>query len=258
MKPLDIQWGPLIYPKTMNFSLEITMKTDISTLPKVKDVYITQLPGNDFREVASKAKELVNSGFNPIPHFSARSIKNLTELKDYVSRCKDGGVNQALVIGGSAQPIGDFHCSLQLLETGLFEGFKIGIAGHPDGSPDISDSDLEQAMTDKKPYADYIITQWLLETDPIIKFISRQTLPVHVGITGPLTIASLLKFANIVGAKNSLNFIKSNMTKAFDLLKPRDPNDIIEKLKSSTENFHIYTFGGLQETNKWLTENNYV
>ena len=258
MKPLDIQWGPLIYPKTMNFSLEITMKTDISTLPKVKDVYITQLPGNDFREVASKAKELVNSGFNPIPHFSARSIKNLTELKDYVSRCKDGGVNQALVIGGSAQPIGDFHCSLQLLETGLFEGFKIGIAGHPDGSPDISDSDLEQAMTDKKPYADYIITQWLLETDPIIKFISRQTLPVHVGITGPLTIASLLKFANIVGAKNSLNFIKSNMTKAFDLLKPRDPNDIIEKLKNSTENFHIYTFGGLQETNKWLAENNYV
>ena len=258
MKPLDIQWGPLIYPKTMNFSLEITMKTDISTLPKVKDVYITQLPGNDFREVASKAKELVNSGFNPIPHFSARSIKNLTELKDYVSRCKDGGVKQALVIGGSAQPIGDFHCSLQLLETGLFEGFKIGIAGHPDGSPDISDSDLEQAMTDKKPYADYIITQWLLETDPIIKFISRQTLPVHVGITGPLTIASLLKFANIVGAKNSLNFIKSNMTKAFDLLKPRDPNDIIEKLKSSTENFHIYTFGGLQETNKWLAENNYV
>ena len=258
MKPLDIQWGPLIYPKTMNFSLEITMKTDISTLPKVKDVYITQLPGNDFREVASKAKELVNSGFNPIPHFSARSIKNLTELKDYVSRCKDGGVNQALVIGGSAQPIGDFHCSLQLLETGLFEGFKIGIAGHPDGSPDISDSDLEQAMTDKKSYADYIITQWLLETDPIIKFISRQTLPVHVGITGPLTIASLLKFANIVGAKNSLNFIKSNMTKAFDLLKPRDPNDIIEKLKSSTENFHIYTFGGLQETNKWLAENNYV
>jgi len=165
MKPLDIQWGPLIYPKTMNFSLEITMKTDISTLPKVKDVYITQLPGNDFREVASKAKELVNSGFNPIPHFSARSIKNLTELKDYVSRCKDGGVNQALVIGGSAQPIGDFHCSLQLLETGLFEGFKIGIAGHPDGSPDISDSDLEQAMTDKKPYADYIITQWLLEVN---------------------------------------------------------------------------------------------
>ena len=242
----------------MNFSLEITMKTDLSTLPKVKDVYITQLPGNDFREVASKAEELAESGFNPVPHFSARSIKNLTELRDYVSRCKDGGVKQALVIGGSSQPIGDFHCSLQLLETGLFEGLKIGIAGHPDGSPDISDSDLEKAMIDKKPYADYIVTQWLLEVAPIIKFISKQTLPVYAGITGPLTISNLLKFASIVGAKNSLNFLKSNMTKAFDLLKPKDPNDIIEKLKGVTENFHIYTFGGLKETNKWLMDNNYV
>jgi methylenetetrahydrofolate reductase (NADPH) len=71
---------------------------------------------------------------------------------------KNEGVKQALVIGGSSQPLGDFHCSLQLLETGLFEGWKIGIAGHPDGSPDISDSDLEKAMIDKKPYSDYIIS----------------------------------------------------------------------------------------------------
>ena len=83
-------------------------------------------------------------------------IKNLGELKDFVNICKDGGTKQALVIGGSSQPIGDFHCSLQLLETGLFNGFKIGIAGHPDGSPDISEKDLEKAMIDKKIFADYI------------------------------------------------------------------------------------------------------
>jgi len=242
----------------MNFSIEVTMKTDLSNLPKVKDVYVTMLPGNDYKEVAGKAIELVKSGFNAVPHFPARSIKNKEELKDYVARCKDGGVKQALLIGGNSQPIGDFHCSLQLLESGLFEGWKIGIAGHPEGSPDISDSDLEKAMIDKKTYADYIVTQWALNTESIINFISKQTLPVHVGITGPLKISSLIKFANIVGAKNSLNFIKSNITKAVDLLKPRDPNEIIEKLKGSTENFHIYTFGGLKETNKWLMENNYV
>ena len=175
------------------------MKTDLSTLPKVKDVYITMLPGDNFKSVAKKAEELVQSGFNPVPHFPARSIKNLFELKEYVAMCKENGVKQALVIGGSTQPIGDFHCSLQLLETGLFEGFKIGIAGHPDGSPDISDSDLEKAMKDKKPYADYIVTQWLLDSSIINNFISKQTLPVHVGITGPLKISSLLKFASIIG-----------------------------------------------------------
>ena len=242
----------------MNFSLEITMKTDLSELPKVKDIYITMLPGDDYKGVANKAAELTKLGFNPVPHFPARSIKNQFELKDFVNRCKDGGVKQALVIGGSAQPVGDFHCSLQLLETGFFEGWKIGIAGHPDGSPDISDKDLEKAMIDKKPYADYIITQWSLDVKPIAAFLSKQTLPVRVGITGPLKISSLLKFANIVGAKNSINFLKTNVTKALDLLKPRNPNGIIEQLKDSEDNFHIYTFGGLKETNKWLTENNYV
>jgi len=242
----------------MSITLEITMKTELSDLPKVKDVYITMLPGNDYREIANKAVELAKSGFNPVPHFPARSIKNQSELKDFVNRCKDGGVKQALVIGGSAQPIGDFHCSLQLLETGLFEGWKIGIAGHPDGSPDISDEDLKKAMSDKTPYADYIITQWSLNAKSIAEFISKQTLPVHVGITGPLRLGSLLKFANIVGAKNSINFLKSNIAQAIDLLKPRDPNDLIEKLKGSTENFHIFTFGGLKETNKWLMENNYA
>ena len=242
----------------MNFSLEIGPNTDLETVPPVNDVYITMLPGGNYKETAQKALELVKKGFNPVPHFPARSIHNEEELKDYVKICKDGGVKQALVIGGGAQPIGDYHCSLQLLETGFFEDFKIGIAGHPEGSPDISESDLEKAMKDKKPYADYIVTQWLLDSSLIADFISKQSIPVHVGITGPLKISNLIKFASIVGAKNSLNFLKSNTNQAIDLLKPRDPNSLINELKGVAKNFHIYTFGGLKETNKWLEENNYA
>ena len=242
----------------MKFSLEIGPKTDLETLPALKDVYITMLPGGDFRDTADQAIKLVKKGFNPIPHFPARSIENDVHLKEYVSRCKDGGVKQVLVIGGSRDPIGKFDSSIQLLETGYFEQMTIGIAGHPEGSPDISDSKLEEAMKDKKPYADYIVTQWLLDPELIVDFISKQTVPVHVGITGPLKITSLIKFANIVGAKNSINFLKSNFSKALDLLKPKDPNDLIGKVKSHTDFFHIYTFGGLKETNKWLKENGYV
>ncbi len=242
----------------MNFSLEISPKTDLDTLPTIKDVYITMLPGGDYKDTAEQANKLVKNGFNPIPHFPARSIENEIQLKEYIKRCKDGGVKQALIIGGSREPIGKFDSSIQLLETGYFEKMKIGIAGHPEGSPDISDSKLEKAMEDKKPYADYIVTQWLLDPQLIIDFISKQSVPVHVGITGPLKFTSLIKFANIVGAKNSINFLKSNFSKALDLMKPKDPNDIIEKLKKHTDFFHIYTFGGLKETNKWLMENKYV
>ena len=242
----------------MKFSLEIGPQTDLDTVPQVKDVYITMLPGGDYRETAQQAVELVKKGFNPVPHFPARSMLDEKQLKDYVSRCKDGGVKQVFVIGGGREPMGKFDSSFQLLETGYFEKMTIGIAGHPEGSPDISDSDLEKAMIDKKPYADYIVTQWLLDPQPIIDFVSKQSVPVHVGITGPLKISSLIKFANIVGAKNSLNFLKSNFSKALDLMKPRDPNDLIGKVKSHTDFFHIYTFGGLKETNKWLMENKYV
>ncbi len=242
----------------MNFSLEIGPKTDLDTLPKLKDVYVTMLPGGDYKETSEQAAKLVKKGLNPIPHFPARSIENEAQLKDFVNRCKNEGVKQALVIGGSRDPIGKFDSSIQLLETGYFEKMKIGIAGHPEGSPDISDSKLEEAMKDKKPYADYIVTQWLLDSQLIVDFISKQTVPVHVGITGPLKITSLIKFANIVGAKNSINFLKSNFSKALDLLKPKDPNDLIGKVKSHTDFFHIYTFGGLKETNKWLMENKYV
>ena len=242
----------------MNFSLEIGPKTDLDTLPALKDVYITMLPGGDYKDTAEQASKLVKKGLNPIPHFPARSIENDVQLKEYVSRCKDVGVRQVLVIGGSREPIGSFDSSIQILETGFFEQMKIGIAGHPEGSPDISDSKLEKAMKDKKPYADYIVTQWLLDSQKIIDFVSKQTIPVHVGITGPLKITSLIKFANIVGAKNSLNFLKSNFSKALDLMRPKDPNDLIGKVKSHTDFFHIYTFGGLKETNKWLMENKYV
>ncbi len=242
----------------MKFSLEIGPKSELDTLPGLKDVYITMLPGGDYKETAEQAVKLVKKGFNPVPHFPARSIKDEGQLKEYISICKDGGVTQALVIGGGREPLGSFDSSFQLLETGYFEKMKIGIAGHPEGSPDISDSDLEKAMKDKKPYADYIVTQWLLDPKLIIDFISKQTVPVHVGITGPLKITSLIKFANIVGAKNSLNFLKSNFSKALDLLKPKDPNELIGKVKDFTNHFHIYTFGGLKETNKWLKENKYV
>ena len=242
----------------MNFSLEIGPKTDLDTLPALKDVYVTMLPGGEYKDTAEQAAKLVKKGLNPIPHFPARSIENDNQLKAYVSICKDVGVKQVLVIGGSREPIGSFDSSIQILETGYFEQMKVGIAGHPEGSPDISDSKLEKAMKDKKPYADYIVTQWLLDSQKIIDFISKQTIPVHVGITGPLKITSLIKFANIVGAKNSLNFLKSNFSKALDLMKPKDPNDLIGKVKSHTDFFHIYTFGGLKDTNKWVMENKYV
>ena len=99
----------------MNFSLEIGPKTELDTVPALSDIYITMLPGGDYKETADKSGDLVKRGFNPVPHFPARSIGNEEELKDYVSRCKDLGVKQILAIGGSRDPVGKFDSSYQIL-----------------------------------------------------------------------------------------------------------------------------------------------
>ena len=39
------------YP-AMNFSIEIGPHTDLETLPPVKDIYVTMLPGGDYLETA--------------------------------------------------------------------------------------------------------------------------------------------------------------------------------------------------------------
>ena len=72
----------------VNFSLEVTARTDLSSLPNLKDIYITFLPGSEYKDVASQAQSLVDLGYNAIPHFPARSIVDLAMLKDYVDQIK--------------------------------------------------------------------------------------------------------------------------------------------------------------------------
>ena len=64
----------------MNFSIEIGPNSSLDTLPSLKDVYITMLPGGDFKETAQQAINLVKKGFNPVPHFPARSMLNEGQL----------------------------------------------------------------------------------------------------------------------------------------------------------------------------------
>jgi methylenetetrahydrofolate reductase (NADPH) len=82
-------------------------------------------------------------------------------------------------------------------------------------------------------------------------------LPVHVGVAGPASVKSLVKFAGFVGLKNSLNFAKKNAGKIFDLLSVQTPDEVIRKVNYKVTNFHIYAFGGIKKTKEWLEKENY-
>ena len=73
----------------MNFSLEIGPKTDIETVPAVSDVYITMLPGGDYKETALEASE----AFGATPMQKLRSVQIPLSLPTIFA-----GINQTIMM----------------------------------------------------------------------------------------------------------------------------------------------------------------
>ena len=118
-------------------------------------VYVVSPVGRDFADIVSTAKALRNEGFEPVPHVAARSIRDRGQLEENLRQLRDDAdVTEVLVIGGDrSRPVGAFDSSLQLLETGLFGKYgirRIGVAGHPEGHPSVSDDVLLDALHQKK------------------------------------------------------------------------------------------------------------
>ena len=105
-------------------------------LPEGTRVYIAHIDGTPIEEMVATAARLARDGFQVMPHFPARSIPDRATLDNWIAmyRC-EAGVRQGLILaGGVSQPAGELHCSMQLLETGLFDraGFtRLHVAGHP-------------------------------------------------------------------------------------------------------------------------------
>jgi methylenetetrahydrofolate reductase (NADPH) len=166
----------------MQFSIEVTPKVDVSALPAtVREVSITYLPGADDRDVVAQAVRLRQLGFDPIPHVPARSIRDRTHLSDYLAALRhEAQIRQVLVIGGSPdRPIGPFSSTLDLLETGLCDGLRVGVAGHPEGMPALSDQETDRMLGLKNQYARdtgtdmFVMTQWSLDVATVRTWLDR-------------------------------------------------------------------------------------
>ena len=72
--------------------------------------------------MVATAKRVADEGYPVMPHFPARIIKDQATLTDWIARYQgEAGVDQALLLaGGVDKPHGDFHSSMQLLESGAF------------------------------------------------------------------------------------------------------------------------------------------
>ena len=70
-------------------------------LPEGTRVYIAHIEGTPIEEMVATAKRLAADGFNVMPHFPARIIKDQATLTDWIARYQgEAGVKQALLLAG--------------------------------------------------------------------------------------------------------------------------------------------------------------
>jgi len=252
-------------------------------LPRGTRVYIAHIDGTPIEDMVATAARLSADGFDVMPHFPARIIRDAATLEDWIARYQgEADVTQGLILaGGVSQPVGDFHSSMQLLDTGLFDraGFtRLHVAGHPEGNrdidPDGGDAMVMEALRWKQAFADRtdarvaMATQFAFEAQPIIAWANRLKsegidLPIHIGIAGPAKLQTLIKFAIACGVGPSLKVLQKRALDVSKLVLPYEPTDLLADLAqhrlenpdSLIEQAHIFPLGGIATAARWVTEN---
>jgi len=262
----SIEITPNVYAKYGNFS---------DLIDKASDIYITYLPDEDMNKVIYTAKKLTEEGYTVIPHLPARTIANYYELEKYIqSLSNDCGCSKILVIGGGGNQKGNIASSIEILETDLLSKYKfkeVGLAGHPEGNPDVNQVDLDNAIIQKNQFSKkadfkmYLATQFFFEAKSLIKWEQHlkslnNNLEIHTGIPGPATLKTLLSYATSCGIGNSIRFLSKQALNITKLATTRSPDKLIYDLASyQVENpetklkkIHFYAFGGIKKTSDWL------
>jgi methylenetetrahydrofolate reductase (NADPH) len=265
-----------------NWSIEVTptgaTKIDsfAALLAENTSVNVTFLPGTDPNDTIAVAKRLSDEGMNAIPHIAARSLSDKDQLDGLLKRMtSEANVSEVLVIGGGVdKPVGAFDNTMQVLNTGLIQKYgisRIGVSGHPEGSPDIHDDALAQAIADKNAFAVseglslYMETQFCFDAAAVLSWEraireAGNALPIRVGIPGPATIKTLFRFAQISGIGPSMRFIAKQARNVAKLMTVQSPHLLLAGLANGMSNaptgedkcliqhFHYYPFGGFAKT----------
>ena len=251
------------------WSMEILPQniSEVSLIPEfVNEVYITMIPGANCRDTIEAANVIQAAGKQAIPHIAARSFSGPEVLGICLSGLQDAGIKRVLLIGGGVpEPTGKYASVMDLLKTGLFAEYGINsfdFAGHPEGNPDDPKSEyhmLEKLQwTKEREFSSRIVTQWSLDAKKTNNWISdlREkgvSNPIHIGVPGPSTVKSLMRFAKVCGVKASTQVLRKQGLNISKLMFVNKPDKIISEL-SGYDQLHLYPFGGIAKSAAWLIE----
>lgn len=238
-------------------------------------VYVAHPPKSSLEDVVDLSRRLQAMGYQTVPHLAVRRIKNVAQLGRALADFQEAGINQALVVAGDlAQPVGPYHNSMQILESGLLPQHGINtvaIAGHPEGSQAVGPTLLRRALLDKVQFAAdtglqmYIVTQFGFNASAVADWEAATTvdgidLPIHVGMAGRVPLKELLRYAVRCGVSASMRMLRSKTSALSEQIKSTSMDKLIlafagHRLLHPTCRLvraHFFAFGGAEPTSRWL------
>ncbi len=232
-------------------------------------VTVTASPAKGLDATLDLTERLAGRGYRVVPHVSARLVTDGAHLADIVARLTACGVDDVFVPAGDADPpAGEFDSALSLLERLAAMGSpfpRTGITGYPESHPRIGDDITIQAMWDKRRYATYLVSNLCFDPATLRRWITRVrargvTLPLYVGLAGPVERTRLLRMATKAGASESARFLAGHTEWFLRLGTPGgySPERLLGRLAATlsspaanVEGLHLFTFNQVQQTEQW-------
>lgn len=246
-----------------------TEESVLSCVPTDVRLTVTASPAKGQDATVDLAVRLAGHGYTVAPHLSAQQVRDRAHLADIVARCRAADIRDVFVIGGDPTdtPTEFKHAYELLLALHEFDhGFTdIGIGGHPEGHPAVSEEVLFQALKDKARLATHIKTQIVFDPEVILDWARKLKghgidLPVHIGMPGAVHRQKLIRVSGGLGLGESAKFLKKQQSMFWRFFVPGgySPDRIIKGLAphigkpdNTIENFHVFTFNDLGPTEAW-------
>lgn len=233
-------------------------------------VTVTASPTKGLEATLALSERLAARGYRVVPHVSARLVVDRAHLAEIVERLRSKGIDNVFVPAGDADPpAGQFDSSLLLLEALEEMGrpfHEVGITAYPQSHPSIDDDVTVQAMWDKRKHATYLVSNLCFDPAVLRTFVKRVrargiTLPMYVGIAGPVERTKLLNMATKIGVGESARFLSGHAGWFLRLGAPggynasrfleRGAGSMLSASDSRIAGVHIFTFNQVRETEAW-------
>jgi methylenetetrahydrofolate reductase (NADPH) len=243
----------------------------LAHLPRDRVVTVTASPSKGLEATVDLAERLAGHGYTTVPHLAARMISGRTELAELCERLTGKGITRVFIPGGDAEPAGDYPDALSLLEdlTTLGRPFtQVGITGYPESHPTINDDLTVQAMWDKRRHATHVVSNLTFDPAVVRGWIRRMrdrgiTMPLLLGVPGPVERTKLLAMATRIGVGESTRFLAKHKGTFARLAAPggftgerflEHCGPALAMPDAFVEGLHVFTFNQIAETEAWRTD----